>query len=86
MTNNHEENGANLDKLLLIFRRLFFVLFVLFLLWILLFKIFKINRNGIENENVEVSNKDIEVNNEDIEAENEKLEVKSGLTTNRNKN
>lgn len=86
MTNNHEENGANLDKLLLIFRRLFFVLFVLFLLWILLFKIFKINRNGIENENVEISNKDIEVNNEDIEAENEKLEVKSGLTTNRNKN
>ena len=72
MTNNYEENEAKLDKLLLIFRRLFLILFILFLLRILLFKFFKINKSSTENENTEIPKENIEIKDKEIEIENKK--------------
>jgi len=82
MTNNYEENEAKLDKLLLIFRRLFLILFILFLLRILLFKIFKINKSSTENENTEIPKENIEIKDKEIEIENKKIEESSTPTTN----
>lgn len=75
MTNGYDENEARLDKLLLIFRRLFFILFILFVLRIFLFKIFKINKNETKDVNWEVVNENIETEVENVETEAKNVEL-----------